>query len=733
MLFSEVFKIFFSIFSHMKTFTLKNKLLLILLVCCYSVSAVSQNNTDSVLDSVNNLISLSKDENIRGNYKDGLKLATSAVQYANNNKDETLQARAYVSLANTYQAINDSDNASKYYKIALDKSTDDYFVNVASLNGLGNIYSTDMRTADKAASYFEKSIDYTLKAGKNEHSFYTYYNIAGMYLNFKDPDKAYPYILKADKLLPKIENENPLHPLLQNLNLAIYYNQKKDHKLALTYINKALEIGEEHTLNRELIDIYDFKSEIHQELGEYDLALESLKKMHYYKDLDFNAEKNLQVEEVAADFKVNEFKEKAEASKLKTNFITIAGIGILLFLSTAFLIFYIYKRRKSYQKLESKNEALIKAKNEAEHANKLQSDLLVNISHDLRTPLYGIMGITGMLIENPSVINTQKGLLNSLKYSGDHLKSVVNNILKINEAESDKITLKVANVNLHSLLENIVKSLNYLADQQETQLTLDISEDILEHYIIDDTNVSDVIIKLIDNAIKHTKNGSVTLSSRLVNKDGAKHYIEFKVSDTGSGILKEDLSVIFDNFKQGNIEENTSYGIGLGLPIVKSLLLVMGSKLSVTSDVGVGSQFSFILECEVANRNTHRDPTIKNKVLQILVVEDNKINQLVTQKLIVSLGHNCTIATNGKEALKEYNSNSFDLILMDLNMPVMNGFEASKAITAQDKNTPIIALTALEISEVKERCHNVGILAIINKPIDKETLEDVIQKNTQNV
>ncbi|GER59510.1 histidine kinase [Patiriisocius marinus] len=710
---------------------MEKKLLLILLIFCYSLSSVSQDTTNSALDSVNILISLSRDKNINGNYEDGLKFATQAVQNANKNKDKTQQAKAYVSLANTYQVINDRDNARKYYNIALDKSTDDYFVNVASLNGLGNIYSTDKSTVDKAARYFEKSIVYTLKAGKNEHSFYTYYNIAGMYLNFEEPDKAYPYILKADKLLPKIENENPLHRLLQNLNLAIYYNQKKDHKLALTYINKALEIGEEYTLIRELIDIYDFKSEIHQELGAYEMALASLKKMYYYKDLDFNAEKNLQVEEVAADFKVNEFKEKAEASKLKTNIITLLSIGILLFLSTSFLIFYNYKRRLSYQKLEIKNQALLQAKNEAEYANKVKSDLLVNISHDLRTPLYGILGITGMLIENPSIINTQKGLLNSLKYSGDHLKSVVNNILKINEVESDKITLKVTNVNLRSLLENIVKSLNYLADQQETQLILDISEEILEHYIIDDANLSEVIINLIDNAIKHTKNGTVTISASMVNKLGTKHRIEFKVSDTGSGISKENLSIIFDNFKQGDTEENTLDGIGLGLPIVKSLLMVMGSKLSVTSDVGVGSQFSFILECEVANKDNKSNTNSANKSLQILVVEDNKINQLVTKKLISSLNHNAIVATNGKEALKAYTSNNIDVILMDLNMPIMNGFEAAKVIAAQNKNIPIIALTSLEISEVREQCLNVGILDIINKPIDKEALKEVIQKNVK--
>ena len=704
-----------------------NKLLLILLIFCYSASTFSQNSTSKVADSVNTLISLSKNKNIKGNYKDGLRFATAAVQYANKNTDKLLQARAYVSLANTYQAINDSDNAKDYYQIALDKNTDDYFVNVASLNGLGNIYSIDKSTADKAAGYFERSISYTLEAGKNEHSFYTYYNIAGMYLNFKNPDKAYPFILKANELLPRIEKENPLHPLLQNLNFAIYHNQKKDHSLALIYINKALKIAEEHALNRELVDIYDFKSEIHEALGAYDLALASLKKMHYYKDLDFNTEKSLQVEEVTADFKVNEFKEKAEASQLKANFITVVGIGTLLFLSTSFLIFYNYKKQLSYQKLEKKNKALVRAKNEAEHANKLTSDLLINISHDLRTPLYGIMGITGMLIENPSIINTKKGLLNSLKFSGDHLKVVINNILKIKEVESNKISLKVAKTNLHDLLRNIVNSLNYLADQQETQLTLDISDDILEHYIIDGNSLSEVITKLIDNAIKHTTNGVVTFSIKLINKEATKHYIEFKVSDTGSGISKVDLSIIFDNFNQGNLEENTSYGIGLGLPIVKSLLQMMGSKLSVKSDVGIGSEFSFILECEVPNGETTRDISTEHKSLQILVVEDNKINQLVTHKLISLLGHDCTIAINGQEALKEFNSNHFDLILMDLNMPIMNGFEASKAITAQNKNIPIIALTALQISEVKERCNNVGILDIINKPIDKETLKAIIQ------
>ncbi len=712
---------------------LKNKLLLVLLVCCYCAPILSQNSASDVIDSVSIFISLSKDENISGNYKDGLTFATSAVQYANQGKDKTLQAKAYVSLANTYQAIKDFASAKNYYNLALDKKTDDYFVNVASLNGLGNIYSMDITTADEAAAYFEKSIVYTLEAGKNEHSFYTYYNIAGMYLNFKDPDKAYPYILEADTLLPNIDKEDPIYGLLQQLNFAIYYNQKEDHRLALTFINNALEIGEKHSLTRELIDIYDFKSEIHQELGEYDAALESLRKHFYYKDLDFNEVKNLQIEQVEADFKVKEFQQKAEASQLKSNVIIFGSIGALLFLSTSFLIFYNRKRRLSFLALEKNNKALLQAKNEAEHAHKLKSELLVNISHDLRTPLYGVVGITEMLIENPSIIKTNKSLLNALKFSGDHLKSVVNNILKINEVESNNITIKRTKVHLHNLLENIVTSLNYLANQQKTELRLAIADEISSYYILDETNLTEVLLKLIDNALKNTKNGTVTLSVSLAEKEKGMDRITFKVSDTGTGISKENLAIIFDSFKQANTEENTSYGIGLGLPIVKSLMKVMGSKLSVTSEVGVGSQFSFILACEVANEIDERAVVSESKSLEILVVEDNKINQLVTQKLIRTLGHKCTIAVNGEEAIKEYHNTHFDLILMDLNMPVMNGFEASEVISAENKQIPIIALTALEISEVKDRCRNVGIRDIINKPINKEALEDIIQENVHPI
>ncbi|WP_375253680.1 response regulator [Dokdonia donghaensis] len=707
---------------------MKNKLLIIILLCCYDGLVYCQTVNSEVVDSVTVLLSLSKDENISGNYKEGLQYATSAVQYANQYKDKSLQAKAYVSLANTYQAIKDYADAKKYYNLALDKNTDDYFVNVASLNGLGNIYSMDIATADTAAAFFERSIDYTLEAGNTEHSFYTYYNIAGMYLNFKDPDKAYPYILEANKLLPTIQEEDPIYALLQQLNLAIYYNQKENHRLALTYIDKALEIGEEHTLTRELIDIYDFKSEIHQELGEYDLALDNLRQHFYYKDLDFNEVKNLQIEQVEANFKVKEFQQKAEASRLKTNLITIIGVGTLLFIIICFLIFYNYKRRLSFIKLEKKNQALVQAKNEAEKANKVKSELLVNISHDLRTPLYGVLGITEMLIENSPVIDSQKELLNSLKFSGDHLKSVVDNILKIEEVETNKTSLQLSRVNLYTLLDNVVGSLDYLANQQETVLQLNISQNVSSYYLLDKSSLSEVLEKLIDNAIKYTKQGVVSVSVELLKKRRNKEYIKFQVSDTGKGISKEELSVIFENFKQGTIEQNVSYGIGLGLPIVKYLIQIMGSELMVESTVGQGSQFSFTLECENLSNNLIIDPISQTKNLHILVVEDNKINQLVTQKLISSLGHSCTIAANGEEAINEYNKTHFDLILMDLNMPVMNGFEASEVISRENKNIPIIALTALEISEVKERCHSVGICTIINKPVDKTTIEKIIDK-----
>ncbi len=719
--------------SSCKKFRLKNHLLLFLALS-YSFYIFPQNNFKKVTDSVNVLIKLSDKQNLASNFQEALKFATLAVNHASTTDDKVLQGRAYICLANTYEMIDDNASSEKYFRAALleGKNSNNYFLTVGALNGLGNVYASDSTTVDKAAAFYEESVKYALKEKKIEHIYITYSNISGMYLDFKQPDRAHPFLGKANYYLDQLEKPSPLYITLLQLYFAKYHQQKAQPDKAIVFINEAQTIAEKHTLNLDLIDIYKLKSTIHEDLGEFDLAIHSLKKMQEFKDLNFNSEKSQQIEEIKAKFEVNEYEHAAKMSKSKTNTIIITSIGLLLLISSLFLMFYLNKKRKALAILEEKNTALIAAKNEAERVNKLKSDLLVNISHELRTPLYGVIGITSMLMDETNASQKQKELLNSLKFSGVYLKNLINNILRIEDIESKNITLTNKPTNLYRLVSSMVDAFKTHADENQNTLTLTLPKSVDRIYSVDGFKLSEILINLISNANKFTSGGKIEVKLDLLQHNANDtDAIRFTIRDTGIGIPKENLKTIFENFKQG-VEENTSYGAGLGLSISKHLIEILGGEIEIKSVVNKGSEFSFVLDLST-NIEDYDAHSIENQVLKILVAEDNKINQMVTKRLILSIGHECSIVKNGLEAVNRCKEEAFDLILMDINMPVMNGLEATKAIKAFKPDCKIIALTALEISEIATQCREAGLDDVINKPINKEQLSAIISTNLSRV
>lgn len=701
---------------------------LLLIAVCFNLFVFSQNDRKKVSDSVFSLISLSKDENHASNFEGALKYATLAVKHAQKSDSAIIKGKAYICLANTYQMVSDSINTKKYFNSALEigENINSPFLKGASYNGLGNVYSRNKNSVDTAASYFEKSLEYLTEDNNYRHIFVTYYNIASMYIDYNEPDKAYPYLLKAREYYMKLEEKTPLFSALLNMYYANYYLQKKDENNAITYINKALGTAEKNKLHLDLIDIYDLKSRIHQQNKDYDAAIESIRKKQHYKDLNYNTEKAQQIEKIKADLEVSEYEEAVKASETKIiTTILFASISLLIIICL-FWIFYLNKKRSTVAILEKKNKALQESKIEAERVNKLKSDLLVNLSHELRTPLYGITGITSVLMEESEENGKQKELLNSLKFSGEYLKNLVNNILRNEEIEANNITITKKPVNIRQLIIDIVSLFMVQAKENQNKLMLNIDQAIGTQYDIDDDKLSEILVNLLSNAIKFTNDGTIELNAELLEKNDNTDTIVFTIKDTGEGIPKDKLEAIFESFKQ--VQTNTNYGAGLGLSIAKNLVEILGGKMQVKSELNKGSEFSFTLSLE--NKISNKINTVDlNKTLDVLIVEDNRINQIVSKKLITSLGHMCTIAKNGLEGVEICKKQDFDIIFMDINMPVMNGLEATKAIKEFKPESKIIALTALEISEIKSECDKVGIDDIINKPISKEQLDVIIMLN----
>jgi CheY-like chemotaxis protein len=385
--------------------------------------------------------------------------------------------------------------------------------------------------------------------------------------------------------------------------------------------------------------------------------------------------------------------------------------------------------------LKEKNIELQIAKENAEKASKARSEFLSTVSHELRTPLNAINGITHLLLEeNPK--KSQLDYLKSLKFSGNYLLTFINDILEINRIESDNIPIEQINCNLKVQLANIQNSFKEIAQEKNNTFLLEIDDSIPENIICDPTKISQIFINLIGNSLKFTENGYVKIIAKLAVFEGDEVKITFKVSDNGIGIPDDKQEEIFDSFSQGSIEINRKYGgTGLGLAIVKRLIELLGGSIQLNSKIGLGTTFSFTLPFRVTYLKVTipeekiTDLTIiKNK--KILLVEDNKINQMITKKMLENKGMFCKILDNGEDCvtlLKE--ENDFDLILMDVHLPGINGTLATKKIRKFNKKIPIIALTAISINENTEVLISYGMNDVITKPFNPENFYKILAKN----
>jgi len=354
----------------------------------------------------------------------------------------------------------------------------------------------------------------------------------------------------------------------------------------------------------------------------------------------------------------------------------------------------------------------------------------------LRTPLNAINGITYLLLqENPK--QSQLDYLKSLEFSGNYLLNFINDILEINRLESDKVTIEKINLNITKLSQNIINSFKEFINENNINFHLNIDNSLNYNLKGDPTKISQILINLINNAIKFSKDGDVWFTISKKSETENNITLHFEIRDNGIGIPEEKQEAIFDSFSQGSVEINRTYGgTGLGLSIVKKILEVMGSEIYLISEAEKGSTFSFDLEFEkgiidpVAIEINQNIEFSNEK--NILLVEDNKINQMITQKMLERKGISCVIIDNGEEAIENVKINNYDLILMDVHLPGINGTEATTEIRKFNNTVPIIALTAISLNENREMLLSYGMNEVITKPFEPEHFYTVVTKYLSN-
>jgi len=393
-----------------------------------------------------------------------------------------------------------------------------------------------------------------------------------------------------------------------------------------------------------------------------------------------------------------------------------------------------------YQNLKEKemlNQQLQVNILEAKALAESRSVFLSTMSHELRTPLNGVIGMTNLLKDNAA--DEQKDYLNILEFSATNLLSMINDVLDYNKSELDKIELEDIPVNLSALLQKIGYGLEMKALEKGLSWRLEL-DGVLKHNLIvtDPTRLTQIIYNLAGNAIKFTDDGIVIVNATVVNQNNSRLKIQFSITDTGIGINSDRQQAIFDPFVQASTDTTRKYGgSGLGLAIVKRLLKLFDSDIELESQAGKGSVFSFIIEFPLYRGALDTIDELKTEKtsmngLKLLIAEDNRINVLVLEKLLSKWDIQTVVAANGQEAINKLHDESFHGVLMDIHMPVMDGYAATLAIRAlgdvAKANIPIIALTASVSHNVHTKIKEAGMQDYLAKPFQTDLLYEKLQQ-----
>jgi PAS domain S-box-containing protein len=380
--------------------------------------------------------------------------------------------------------------------------------------------------------------------------------------------------------------------------------------------------------------------------------------------------------------------------------------------------------------IKEAEQKLIEAKKLAEQSGILKEAFLANMSHEIRTPMNAIMGFTDLLL-NRNLQTEEKDFVQTIKTSGENLLRIINDVLDVSKIESGTMTFEEHPMSIKELFPSLSSMLIHKAKEKNLELSFEYDHNIPETVLGDPTRLTQIIINLVGNAIKFTQKGSVTVSANVLKEEKESCLIEFSVKDTGIGISDDKLQHIFERFRQAESHTTRYYGgTGLGLSIAKQLVELQNGEITVKSLVGVGSVFSFTLNFKKTDKIYNPHPA-KNQELNIyelskkniLLVEDNPINIKFVLSLFADYNMKADIAENGKQALEKIKTKLYDIVLMDIEMPEMNGYETTKVIRNEFKNNvPIIAMTANAMAGEREKCLQIGMNDYISKPIKAELL-----------
>ena len=635
---------------------------------------------------------------------------------------------------------------------------------------------TQIGNYKEAEKYIDKSLQLAHSRKDTFQMGSSYLGKSHLMLKLKDEEKAQRYIDSAMYVMKNVKHCEPCYNIAKILNAGIknlannyagaltelqeveaffnkdkgqmpeprFYTEKARAYLGLKKYNDAIQtinakkIGEQ-TYNKDVSANYDILSKAYEGISDYNNALKNYK-------LHVQAEDTLAVwrnsSEVTRLELENQFTQQqlkselnfqSQLNKQKSTRNWILFLGISAFLLALGLYARLRYTRKTQKLLQHKNEIIEAEKEKAEASEKAKHQFLANMSHEIRTPMNAIKGMTDILIRREPK-EDQKEYLDGIKQSSDSLLFIINDILDISKIEAGKVELEHVSFSIHELVHNVHTIMQFKAEEKSLRLAKEIPTE--ELFVLgDSTRLRQILINLIGNAIKFTEKGMVTTTIKS-EQIGEKLNLHFIISDTGIGIEQSSIAKIFESFEQAYSDTTRKFGgTGLGLSISKKLVELHGGKIWVESVKGKGSQFHFTIPYEIGAIKVELKPTEDVntntaeilKGIRILLVEDNAFNIVVaTEELEDAIeGVIVEVAENGLIAVEKMKSSTFDVILMDIQMPIMNGFEATHIIRnmhSEKAHTPIIAMTANVLKEEVDLCYKSGMNDFIGKPFDMEEL-----------
>jgi signal transduction histidine kinase/CheY-like chemotaxis protein/Tfp pilus assembly protein PilF len=667
---------------------------------------------------------------IMGEFENSLRMADEAIKYYEELKDEKGIANAKYNIAGVYYKtdnyhlglVNLVDCIKTYRKF------NDYHNLSRSHKSLGTIYEY-FGDEKNAIQTYEDAITSAKKAGDLNLESNTYNPLSGIYLKQKNIEKASEIIERAITIKKQTGD-------IRGLAFALYGRGKinlveKRFAEAENDLNTAINIHQEMGETLGLGMAYHKIAFLYVEMGLLNKAKTALK-----KGIEFSEEYNIimvrykcylllyRVYKLEND-PVNAIKYLELYHQLKD---TVINTQTLKIIENYELLSQMESIEKEARVQVEKAE-IIEKKNLAEQSARIKQDFLSTMSHEIRTPLNAVITIASLLSENEN--KEEQQLVDSLKFASNNLLMIVNDILDFTKLDAGKTTLEMHSVNFRSLLENINRTYETMAKEKGLDLRLNIDEAVAQYYELDDTKVSQILGNLITNAIKFTQTGNVEVSVKKLTGKTNTDRLHFEVTDTGIGIPENYQESIFESFSQAqSIKTRKQGGSGLGLAIVKKLVKLYDSDIGLSSVLGKGSVFYFDLNLKTADSpartRTRQSDYLNGKT--VLLAEDNNINAMVIGKLLSNWKMVAEHAKNGLEAVEKSKLKTFDYILMDIHMPEMDGFEATRNILNvgnPNVKTPIFALTADITAESQEEYHTF-FTGFLRKPIEIDKLFEAL-------